>query len=116
MGIPEVKDQPENGPRRFLGSALVEIAGVGAIKKSIGLLIFPEQMGRDRIALQVLRGEVVVTGGEFSVDLHPVTGRLSRTRHIGSRIDCSLCSLLSLIGMAIRAQPPIQLKPYCCVA
>ena len=60
-----------------------------------------EQMGRNGIALQILWGEVVVTGGEFSVDLHPVAGRLSRTRHIGFHavFDCSLRSLRSLAGM-----------------
>jgi len=48
MGIPEVEDQPENGPRCLLGSALVEVAGVGAIEKSIGLLVLAKQMCRDR--------------------------------------------------------------------
>ena len=56
MGIAEVEDQPENGPRGLLGLALVEVTAMGSIQQSVCLLILAEQMSRDRIALQVLGG------------------------------------------------------------
>ena len=79
----EMKYQPEHSARGLLGRALLEVTALCTIKQSDGLLIPTKQMGRNGVALEIFRAQILLSRGELGVLLSPVARRGSHTRQVG---------------------------------